>query len=65
MTVFQKAFTSGAIVKSTTSPYGITLVRSHSFGKKGILEVGFYFEGGAAAAIPKITSVIPKTKGNL
>ena len=58
MDVFEQAMLSGNEVRTMTSQYGKTVVKSVSVGNKGKIEVSFFYEEGKT--IPKVTSIIPK-----
>jgi len=42
------------------SEYGTTITRAVQIGKKGIIEIKYYYPGGDLAAEPEVSTIIPK-----
>ncbi len=60
MKVFGKAFTNGKTVSTMTNNFGTTVVKSIKIGKKGQVNVSFFYKGGNMSSAPSVTTIIPK-----
>ena len=58
--VFDMAFKQGDVIKTTTTKFGTTIVKSAQVGENGAIHVGFFYEGGNMTATPRVASIIPK-----
>ncbi|WP_255505944.1 hypothetical protein [Mesonia sp. K4-1] len=60
MNVFNQAIKKGTVISKKSNQFGTTVMRSVNIGKKGRIDVGFFYEGGNMNLIPKISTIIPK-----
>ena len=60
MKVFGQALENGTVISTNTSQYGTTVMRSVNIGKKGSINVGFFYQGANMTATPSVSTIIPK-----
>ncbi|WP_051197694.1 RHS repeat-associated core domain-containing protein, partial [Flavobacterium soli] len=58
--IFNRAIKNGKVISTKTNEFGTTVTRSVNIGKKGSVDVGFYYEGGNMSATPAVSTIIPK-----
>ncbi|PXW06931.1 RHS repeat-associated protein [Chryseobacterium sp. CBTAP 102] len=60
MKIFSKALAEGTELKSQSNKFGTTVTKFIEIGKKGKINVAFFYEGGNMATKPKVTTLIPQ-----
>ncbi len=60
MKVFNKAFVKGQVEKTLENNFGVTVVKSIEIGKKGKIDVSFFYKDGNMEIAPQVTTIIPK-----
>ncbi len=60
MKIFSRALAEGIEMRNQSNKYGTTITKSIEIGKKGRINVAFFYEGGNLATKPRVTTLIPQ-----